>query len=345
MGNPESRKPLNTEALAGEVLRGSDEIDKLGARLDRYSTAKKRALENLNFLQTEVHVLQSSPLRLSADLTVERYRKGAALLSGCGNYLAFRNYYTVGKVRLNSASFCHQHLICPLCAIRRGSKTLEAYLKRYQAIRAENPHWRLSMITLTVKNGEDLEERFKHLQKAMKTIFERRRDYLKKGRGKTEFRKVHGYVGTFEFTKDNGFGEVKKTGWHPHAHIMVLHTSTFDYKALQAEWKEITGDSHVVNVTAAHHPEEPEKDFMEVFKYAVKFSDLEPSDNIYAWNVLRARRLLFSGGAFRGVTVPEELTDTPLDELPYFEMFYRYTFAGYSLLHVKSGGIEEARAG
>ena len=96
VGNPESRKPLNTEALAGEVLRGSDETDKLGARLDRYSTAKKRALENLNFLQSEVHALQLSPSRLSADLTVERYRKGAALLSGCGNYLAFRNYYTVG---------------------------------------------------------------------------------------------------------------------------------------------------------------------------------------------------------------------------------------------------------
>ena len=333
MGNPESRKPLDTINLAEEVSRGSDETDKLSARLGRYSIAKKRALENLNELDNTVPNDPAHGVIISA--AVKR-------LSGCGNYLEFRNYYTVGRVRLQKARFCSQPLLCPFCAIRRASKTLDSYLKRYQAIRAQHPHWRLSMITLTVKNGQDLQERFKHLQKAMKTIFERRRDYLKKGWGKTEFRKVHGYVGTFEFTKDNGFGEVKKTGWHPHAHIMVFHTSTFDYKALQAEWKEITGDSHVVNVTAAHHPEEPEQDFMEAFKYAVKFSDLEPSDNIYAWNVLRARRLLFSGGAFRGVVVPDDLTDEALENLPYFELIYRYTFAGYSLVH--TGSIESGQA-
>lgn len=134
------------------------------------------------------------------------------------------------------------------------------------------------------ENGDDLAERFNHLQKSVARIFKHRRDYLDKGRGKTEFRKIHGYVGTYEVTKDNGYGELKETGWHPHAHIMVLHTTSFDYKALQAEWKEITGDSHVLNVTAAKHPNEPELDFLEVFKYAVKFSDLEPMENIQAWD-------------------------------------------------------------
>lgn len=56
-------------------------------------------------------------------------------------------------------------------------------------------------------------------------------------------------------------------------------------KALKAEWKEITGDSHVLNVTAAKHPKEPELDFLEVFKYAVKFSDLSPQNNIHAWEI------------------------------------------------------------
>ena len=321
--NHEIEKPLDTEALVGEVSRGLDETGKLHARLHRYHIAKQRALVNLETLR----ILQPAD-----DFTAARYRSAAARLGDCGNYLAFRQYYTVGKTRLHKAGFCKQHLICPLCAIRRGAKTLDAYLKRYRFIMAQNPTWKLSMLTFTVKNGDDLEERFKHLQKSVSRFFERRRDYLKKGWGKTESRKIHGYVGTYETTKDGGICEVKETGWHPHAHIMVLHTTTFDYAALQTEWKEITGDSHVLNVTAAKHPDEPELDFLEVFKYTVKSFDLTPLENIHAWDVLRARRLLFSGGAFRGVEVPEELEDEPLDDLPYIELFYRHTANGYSLV-------------
>lgn len=321
------KNPLEADNLAAEASRGFDNQDKLGARLDRYSTAKKRALVNLNTLR----ILQPVD-----DLTQERYRVASAKLSGCGNYLEFRQYYTVGKTRLTKASFCKQHLICPLCAIRRGAKTLEAYLSRYQVIKAENPTWKLSMITLTVVNGEDLAERFQHLQKSVQRVFKHRRKAINEGKSRTEWRKVHGYVGTFEVTN-------KGKGWHPHAHIMVLHTSSFDYKAMQAEWKEITGDSHVLNVTAAMHPEEPEWDFLEVFKYAVKFSDLAPEQNIEAWDILRTRRLLFSGGAFRGVEVPEALEDVPLDDLPYIQLLYQYTLFGYSLRSTRTSAEVLAR--
>jgi hypothetical protein len=325
MRKPQSKKPLDTINLAEEVSKGFDESDKLSARLDRYSIAKKRALENQKYLADSL--LQFAAERCDPDQSFNKYdfaRKTSVLLAGCGNYLKFNHYYTVGKVRLRAASFCRQHLICPLCAIRRGAKTLKAYIDRYSVIRALNPSWRLSMITLTVKNGDNLKERFEHLQKAVQRIFERRRDWLKKGRGLTEWRKVHGYVGTYELTNQG-------KGWHPHAHIMVLHTDNFDYKALQAEWKDITGDSHVLNVAAAQHPDQPELDFLEVFKYAVKFSDLTPADNLKAFLILRRRRLLFSGGAFRGVEVPEALEDEPLDNLPYIELMYRFAFGAYSL--------------
>ncbi len=311
----QSKNPLKADNLAAEASRGFDNTDRLNARLDRYSTAKKRALVNLKEL-TNLQPLD--------DLLKERYRVAAAKLESCGNYLEFRNYYTVGKTRLTKASFCKQHLLCPLCAIRRGAKTLEAYLARYRVVKDENPSWRLSMLTLTVANGEDLAERFQHLHNSIKRVFKRRRDYLDKQRGLTEWRKVYGWVGTYEVTN-------KGNGWHPHAHIMCLHSSSFDYKALQAEWKEITGDSHVLNVSAAKHPNEPERDFLEVFKYAVKFSDMTAEQNIHAWNVLRARRLLFSGGALWGVDVPESLEDVALDDLPYIELLYSYMLDGYKL--------------
>ena len=48
------------------------------------------------------------------------------------------------------------------------------------------------LITLTVKNGSDLAERSEHLMKSFRTLLERRRDYLKKGWGYSEFCKVQG---------------------------------------------------------------------------------------------------------------------------------------------------------
>ena len=90
--------------------------------------------------------------------------KTAAGLASCGNYLHFREYFTVGKVRLHSATFCKQHLVCPLCAIRRGAKALGAYLTRWQVIQEERQDLRPYLLTLTVKNGDDLEERQNHLR-------------------------------------------------------------------------------------------------------------------------------------------------------------------------------------
>ena len=52
---------------------------------------------------------------------------------------------------------------------------------------------------------------------------------------------------------------------------------------------------------------------------------------------MKGARLLFSLGEFRGVEVPDKLTDEPLDELPYFDLFYRYiSESGYNLFIVSS---------
>lgn len=67
---------------------------------------------------------------------------------------------------------------------------------------------------------------------------------------------------------------------------------------------------------------------MEVFKYALKFSDLSLEHNWHAAQVLKGKRLLNSFGLFRGVHVPESLLDEPLDNLPYWDRFYRF-FAGH----------------
>lgn len=331
-GNPSERN-----ILADEVQRGFDESGKLPERLTRYAIARSRASINLSQVDARINSLRglSSPHPYLMHLEKQRSR-----LVDCGSYLVFKDYYTVGKVRLSAADFCMIHLLCPLCAIRRGAKTLQAYLARFEIIKRDNPQLKLSMLTLTVKNGDDLGERFNHLRKAISNMLKRIRNTRRGDRGwHSEFAKIFGLVGSIEVTKDGGQG---KTGWHPHAHLMVLHNELFDFKTLHDEWLKITGDSHVLNVTPAQHPDNPAQDFLEVFKYAVKFSSLTPEQNLEAYEVLHGHRLLFSAGLFWGVKVPKSNLDEDLKDLPYLKLFYQYLpGSGYTMFKAShSNGIQ-----
>jgi hypothetical protein len=324
------KKSPNTDILAGEVEGDFDEIAKLPARLERYSKAHQRA--RINLAHVIERVKSSNPENVifvhdavSFDPFISHLQKVSHRMSNCGNYLGFRHYYTVGKVRLTAACFCKAHLLCPLCAIRRGSKMVETLVERYNHIVKTNPPGlKMSMITLTVKNGEDLSERHEHLKKSFQRILKRRRDFIDKGRGNTEFSKIEGLFGSYEVTKPSD--------WHPHMHLIVLHRQRISAAALKREWLDITGDSHVLRIDSCRHPEDPAQDFLEVCKYALKFADLTPEDNLEAYEALHGKRLVVSSGLFFGLEIPEELTDLPLDELPYFELFYQYLSGiGYSL--------------
>lgn len=301
------KTPVSADGLAAGTLTGVDEATNFADRLSRYGQAHARSLAMLEHLRGVPGVEAT---------------KTAASLAGCGNYLHFREYFTVGKVRLHNAQFCKQHLVCPLCAIRRGAKALGAYLTRWQVIQADRPDLKPYLITLTVKNGETLEERQAHLTHSLKRLMHHRRDFNAGTRGApwTELCRVEGAVYTLELTN-------KGNGWHPHCHMIALAASEPCQEALSAEWHKITGDSFIVDVRPITG--DPSEGFMEVFKYAVKFSDLTLADNWHAAQRLKGKRLLNSFGLFRGVEVPESLLDEPLDSLPYWDRFYRFIGGEY----------------
>ena len=301
------KTPVNVSDLAAGTFTGVDEAGLLGERIARYGKAHARSLMMLEHLR-------ESPSPAST--------KTAASLASCGNYLHFREYFTVGKVRLHNATVCKQHLVCPLCAIRRGAKALGAYLTRWQVIQQERPELRPYLLTLTVKNGPDLEERQAHLTKSLRKLLDKRRNFNAGSRGHpwTELCKAQGAVYTLELTN-------KGNGWHPHCHMIVLASSQPSQSDLSAEWLRITGDSMIVDCRPITG--DPSEGFMEVFKYAVKFSDLTLEDNWHAAQILKGKRLLNSFGLFRGVEIPDSLLDEPLDELPYWDRFYRYLGGEY----------------
>lgn len=257
--------------------------------------------------------------------------KLAQRLKSCGEYLLFRDYYTVGKVRLHAAQFCKKHLLCPLCAIRRGAKMVQSYMQKLAVLKGENPRLKAYLVTLTVKDGEDLGERFNHLYRSVAALHKargRERQY-------NEACKAEGAVWSYEFKRGANSGL-----WHPHVHAVWLCEEEPDAFALSKQWHKITGDSFIVDVTPFHDQDDVVTGFLEVFKYAVKFSDLPLADNWEGFEKLAGKRLIASFGSFRGVEVPEDLTDEPLDELPYIEHLYRYLVdVGYS--RVKEHQVHE----
>lgn len=293
----------NADSLAGEV--GVQGIETLPSRVNRYGKAKKQALEVAQYMGG-VDGLQR---------TSERVQR-------CGDYLVFRHYFTVDQVKLHGAQLCMKHLLCPLCAIRRGAKALKAYLDRWTVISADAPQLRPFLVTLTVKDGDDLAERFSHLQKAQRELWKRKQ----RGRGSV-LDGVAGAVWSYEIKRGAGSGL-----WHPHIHMIALAENAPDQEALSAEWLNITGDSFVVDVRPISQAD-PASGFIEVFKYAVKFSEQPVEETVHAWRLLAGKRLLASSGLFRGVEVPEDLLDDSeaLDGLPFVTLFYRYLREGYTL--------------
>jgi len=297
------------DGLAAESSEGLKNTENHTLRVARYSKAKSRAVGMQAFIKDR-----------------EEYQAEYLKLKECGNYLKFLNYYTVGKILLHQASFCKKHLLCPLCAIRRGSKYVQAYGAKVKTVKSENSPLNASLITLTVKNGNLLNERFNHLDSSRKKLNKKRRNAHSRGK-ETEWSKILGSVGTYELTKKNN-------GWHPHAHIFAFHQDHIYQGALAKEWLKTTGDSFIVDVTPVHNPDEPELDFLEVFKYSLKFHDLDFEDNLKAYDFLSYKKLVFSTGILRGVKVPDSLLDEPINqaELPYVEMLYKYySDHGYKL--------------
>lgn len=302
--------PQSEGILADDSELGGYGVAALPGRLARYGEAHRRT-------------------QRMADYALDQSEKVLGRrLAKCGDWLVFRHYYTIDEVRLHAADFCCKHLLCPFCAIRRGAKYLRAYLGKLNQVKREHPKIRAYLVTVTVKDGPDLLERFKHLRTAMKAMMLARRRYLSTPamRPHVEAVKALGGVHSIEVKRGKGSGL-----WHPHAHAVWLCYEAPDPAKLAQEWKAWTGDSHIVDVRPFHDQDDITSGFLEVFKYALKFSEMPLADNWEAFRTLTRKRLVDSWGLLRGVVVPDDLADEQLDDLPFIEMFYKWMRGGYSL--------------
>lgn len=292
--DPGKGEPLSVQNSLGGETREGFRTDGLHNRLQRYGSARENALKFRRYL------------------VEQREDKLADALGDCGNYATFREYFTIGQTRLAKMCTCRKHLICPLCAIRRGAKALRVYLARVESLRAADPSLKAYMVTLTVKNGDDLRERFTHLAGNLRTLHRRR----SRNNTDSEVLKARSAVWSYEFTQ-------RGRGWHPHVHAVWLCHQAPDSFKLAREWQALTGDSYIVDVRPMDEAD-PVAAFLEVFKYALKFSDLADPDRLHAYKTLKGKRLQDSFGALRGLDVEPSETDELLEDLPYIERMFSF---------------------
>jgi hypothetical protein len=307
-GPPQEEKKKPADQLGQEIKSAG--IEDLPSKLQRWAVARRRSVEMKGFISTCV-CGSDSP---AAD-QIEAL-KAAEKLSTCGEWLALRHYWQVDQLRLIAGEFCQQTKLCMFCAIRRGSRNMSVYLKRYEFLVAQNPRLRAYMVTLTVKNGPDLLERMNHLKTCFKRLLNGMRQSRSRGQSRSPFAGVSAGVASFEITNQG-------KGWHPHVHCIVLAETEPDHDLLSSYWLTTSGDSFIVDVRAIDSVN-PVSGFCEVFKYSMKFQGMALSDNWQAHLDLKGYRLLMGFGGFYGVKLPKELTDDPLEDQPYVDLFFRY---------------------
>ena len=312
----ENEKPHLRESLAGDLKQGWDSSERLGARLESFNILKQKGFDFVDWATNSGIATQNPD-------TKKLFLK----LFDCGSYLIFRNYIVSKRSRLIGACTCKLHLLCPFCASRRGVKHSVIYKKKVDELKVQaSGELDLVFLTFTVKNGESLYERFTHLRNSMRFLLKQRNNQLHvKSASKTEMFKLAGGVFAYEFKRGSGSKD-----WHPHIHMLALlpKVSKIDIEILKSEWLAITGDSSVINIKYAD-----DDAYLEVFAYALKFSEMDEFDRWDAFNLLRRERLISSFGDLRGLELSDEETDDLLDtQEPFFDTLFRWCLGrGYEL--------------
>jgi hypothetical protein len=134
----------------------SAKADQHRDRITRFGILKHRSKQQENFM--DVSKIQRK-LSKTAKRRIYKGSKICSKIKGCGNFLLFKNFYTIDQTKLSKFHVCSQHLLCPFCAGIRASKAIQKYTERVDEVLKKNRKLKPVLITFTVKNGTDLRER------------------------------------------------------------------------------------------------------------------------------------------------------------------------------------------
>jgi hypothetical protein len=210
------------------------------------------------------------------------------------------------------------------------------YSERVAAAVAADVRLTPVLVTLTLRDGPDLRERFSVLMDCLRRFVNGFRLVRSSHRWLQAFGVAGGVCGV-EVKRGSGSGL-----WHVHAHwLMVMPPCEFRFAAdaLSREWHGLTGDSYVVDVRGV---DSAAAGVVEVLKYVCKFSETSYADLWQTFGVCKGRRLRRSFGVLRGVPDPVDLLDDDAAVSgPFVDEFFRFVNGRFRLAEVRAQGFPD----
>ena len=261
------------------------------------------------------------------EATKEERRLGERI-AHCGEHLIFRaprcECDPHARPVLVGADLC-THRLCHHCARLRSRRLGARVREMVEQLRGQGIT-RYALLTLTYRDSEVLEG----------SVSRCWRDF-RKLRQRKLWHQVLGCVATMEIKRGK-----RSRLWHPHLHVLVARPSctclrgrrlgdggptcahgklwcphALNQCCASEAWREITGDSFVVDIRAVHADDDGSMAgaVREVVKYCTKLTDVSAkeredgeSDVLELHRAIRGRRLLTTTGVFRGWPSPRART-------------------------------------
>lgn len=283
------------------------------------------------------------------------------------------------NLEVHNASFCRQHLVCPLCAARVQNKRRRRFAIPIKEAAANFLH--AYILTWTIKDGPDLAERLGHLKDSL-SRFRRMGQRRKAGHSAGEFSKVRAGLVSYEIKRGEGSGQ-----WHVHAHGLVFTNQAFDYQVydrekkreiqkdcrrrglptkpaldgavlqwadlggrqvpvskITGEWLTATADSISLDVSKVEgNPDQVYNQAREVLKYVSKLNGHRAQDIADIVADTFNKRFLNTYGSFRSVSDSLAATLRPQDEYSW-SLTWDDETAGYGTLRRHRGPVFEDQA-
>jgi hypothetical protein len=269
------------------------------------------------------------------NLALNRMRSEKGL--NCGSHLILRKYLNLPEEseKLAGGIFCQQRHHCVFCCATNASRALSVGVPKLVSRLTDRRELRPAMLTLTCQQRSDLGRQADELLGAFQKWGERCRNYRKGRRGHSALAHLDGGILSCE-TKRAKWDNDK---WHFHAHAIVMCEPGLTKEEFYPEWSELLGytanldfrycDSAKLIDEGKPHDEivdQISSDCLEVFKYALKTTQLEYADRYEAAGILHGRKLVRPFGSMHGFKMPDDCTDdlSRYEGQPFLDRVFRY---------------------
>jgi hypothetical protein len=271
--------------------------------------------------------------------SMKHYEDLKEKILACGSFTEYRVVPGSDRIKLVRANFCRKDKVCLSCAVGRAYNQQKKFLQALEVYPYENDdslldkYWYYIVTPVRHSLDESLDVVYSRADKLRKSALKQMRN--------SKSRKSGGFWSQF----NGGMGSVEvthtKNGWNVHINWIVNSDNRVNNIREVTDGKKVWYQSddleaflnrfnnsyiHSINELDFSSKEAIRKNLLEVLKYALKFSSLEPQHLIYIYYYFYRKRLFFTFGNLRGLDL-EAIDDVTIgDDIKDYEDFVRLIY-------------------